>query len=107
MCGLCGLLGIVHWTEMSAHPQAFTGCDAPTVRAERVARTKLVNALLKPRRMKVGDFQATSYVVSSPTGRRSIVDDLQSVWSAVEDLSGKPIDPLDAGYLQDLTRGAS
>ena len=104
MCGLCGLLGVVHWTEMSAHRQVFTGGDAPTVRSERIARTRLVNALLKPRRMKVGDFQATSYVVSSPTGRREIVDDLQAVWSAVETMSGQPIDPLDTQYLRDLSR---
>ncbi|MEX3007669.1 hypothetical protein [Hoeflea sp. TYP-13] len=104
MCGLCGLLGIVHWTEISAHRQAFTGMAAPTVRSERIARTKLINAVLEPRRIKVGDFQAASYVVSSPTGRREIVDDLQAVWTAIERLSGTPVDPLDEGYLQDLAQ---
>jgi|GEM_PF-4739660 len=38
MCGLCGLLGVVHWTVMSAHRQAFTDSDAPTARSERIAR---------------------------------------------------------------------
>ncbi|WP_136660535.1 hypothetical protein [Nitratireductor sp. XY-223] len=104
MCGLCGLLGIVHWAEISAHRQAFGGDGTPTPRSERIERTRLVNAALRPRRMKVGDFQATSYVVSSPTGRQEVVDDLQAVWSAVERLSGRPIDPLDEGYLRDLAR---
>jgi hypothetical protein len=104
MCGLCGILGIVHWTEMSAHQEAFAGRGGSTVRAERNSRTKFVNAVLNPRRIKVSDFQATGYVVSSPTGRREIVDDIQSVWTVVERFSGAPIDPLDQNYLQALSK---
>lgn len=104
MCGLCGLLGIVHWTEMSAHPDAFTGGGRPTVRAERIRRTGFVNGLLQPLRMKVADFQATSYVLASATGKREIVDDLAGVWSTVEQLGGRPVDPLDPTYLAALSQ---
>ena len=104
MCGLCGLLGIVHWTESSAHPDAFTGGGRRTIRAERLHRTRLANAALEPRRMKLADFQATSYQLSAPTGRHQIVDDLQAVWGAVEALSGEAVDPLDPNYLQALEK---
>ncbi|WP_282607841.1 hypothetical protein [Pelagibius sp. Alg239-R121] len=104
MCGLCGLLGIVHWTETSAHPDAFTGAARRTIRAERLQRTRIVNAALAPLRMKVGDFQASAYVLSSPTGRQEIVDDIQSVWGAAEKLRGVAVDPLDPNYLAALDR---
>jgi hypothetical protein len=102
MCGLCGLLGIVHWTETSAHPDAFTGGARRTIRAERAHRAAIVNAALAPFAMKVADFQASSYVLSGATGRREIVDDIQAVWGAVERLRGAPLDPLDPGWLARL-----
>lgn len=107
MCGLCGLLGVDHWTEISAHDDVFAGEVSPTVRSERIERTKLINALLQPWRITVGDFQASSYVVSSPTGRRLIVQDLQAVWAAVEQLSGRSVDPLDNRYIRHLLQSAS
>ena len=57
MCGLCGLLGIVHWTEIAAHPDAFSG-EGRTVRAERLHRVRIVSAALAPLRMRLADFQA-------------------------------------------------
>ncbi len=104
MCGLCGLLGVVHWTETSAHPDAFSGDRRRTIRAERAHRARMVNAALEPVRMKVADFQASSYVLSSPTGRSTIVDDIQAVWGAVETMRDDPVDPLDPAYLEALER---
>jgi len=102
MCGLCGLLGVVHWTETSAHPDAFTGDARRTIRAERSHRAAIVNTALAPLRMKVKDFQASSYILSSATGRSEIVDDIQAVWGAVERLRGAPLDPLDPDWLKAL-----
>lgn len=107
MCGLCGLLGVVHWTETSAHPTAFTGFRRRTIRAERQHRATLVNAALSAVRLKLSDFQATSYIVRSPTGRQEIVDDLQAVWGAVDRLRGKPLDPLDDDWIAHIERTAS
>lgn len=104
MCGLCGLLGVVHWTETSAHPEAFSGDRRRTVRAERIHRARIVNAALKPVGMKVADFQATNYVLSSSTGRTRIVDDIQAVWGAVEEVRKAPVDPLDPAYLDALEK---
>ncbi|MEM7442847.1 MAG: hypothetical protein AAF414_05895 [Pseudomonadota bacterium] len=100
MCGLCGLLGQVHWTDTSAHPAAFTDDRRRTFRAERARRVAVVNAALKPYRMKVSDFEATNYVLSTATGGRAIVDDVQAVWGKVDDFLGRPVDPLDPDWLE-------
>jgi len=105
VCGLCGMLGIVHWTETSAHSDVFTGNRRRTIRAERNHRAAIVNAALAPYRMKVSDFQATSYILSSATGRREIVDDIQAVWWAVDRLRGMPADPLSPDWLDALDAG--
>lgn len=104
MCGLCGILGNTHWAEISAHSDVFTSENLPSVRSERIARTNKINRILLPRRVSVGDFEASNYIVSSPTGKRVIVDDIQSVWTAVEQLTGSPIDPLDPGFLDELEK---
>ena len=98
MCGLCGMLGVTHWSEVSAHPDAFTGARRP-VRAERARRVAILRAALAPFRMQVRDHEAASYVVASATGRQEIVPDIQSVWGAVDRLRGAPVDPLDPAYL--------
>ncbi len=100
MCGLCGLLGITHWTEMSAHPDTFTGSRRRTIRSERLNRMAVVNRALAPFRITVADFQATAYVVSTATGKKEIVDDIQAVWGAVERLRGAPADPCDPAWLR-------
>lgn len=102
MCGLCGLLGITHWTETSAHPQAFSDDKRRTMRAERIHRSRIVNTALAPTRLKVSDFQASTYIVASPKGKTEIIDDIQAVWSSVERLHGGLIDPLDDAYLNQL-----
>ena len=103
MCALCGLLGSTHWTEASAHRGAFTPSEAQTtVRSERQRRARLVSAVLAPLRIRVADWEGTSYRVVSATGRQEVVDDIQAVWGAVERIRGAALDPLDGGYLRDL-----
>jgi len=102
MCGLCGLLGQVHWSDTSAHPDAFSDDRRRTIRAERAHRVAVVNTALKPYRMTVSDFQGSCYVLTAPTGRRAIVDDIQAVWGKVDEFLGRPLDPLDPDWLDDL-----
>lgn len=98
MCGLCGLLGVVHWTETAAHADAFSGAPRRTIRGERLHRVALVNAALAPLKMRLRDSQGVNYVLSSATGRTEIVDDIGAVWGAVERLRGAPFDPLDPAW---------
>ncbi|USG61608.1 hypothetical protein NBZ79_01280 [Sneathiella marina] len=105
MCGLCGLLGIDHWTETSANAEVFSGDIERSIRHERAHRVLLLNKALAPVRMKARDFQASSYIISSSTGRSEIVHDIQALWLAVEKMGSKPVDPLSAEYLDQLSKG--
>lgn len=101
MCGLCGTLGEdSHWT---------TGIDNPEQvyylrRHARAYRTRLINAVLAPQRLAVNDFQATSLVLSTATGKQQIVEDLGGIWRQAEILSGRELDPLSADFLDQLKR---
>jgi hypothetical protein len=102
MCGLCGLFGTTHWSEASAHPDAFPDGFAETQRVERMRRAALVGAIAAPFRISLHDFQGSSYLVRGPTGASVMVDDIQAVWAAIEKLAGKVLDPLDPEYLRHL-----
>lgn len=100
MCGLCGLLGVTHWTETAAHAEAFAGDHRATIRAERRRRAALATRALAPLRMTVRDVDGVSYQISSATGRHELLHDLSGVWGAVERLRGDPLDPLSPGWIQ-------
>jgi hypothetical protein len=57
---------------------------------------RVANRILAHWRLKLSDWQGTSFLLSSPTGRTEIVTDLGHLWQAAERLSGGPIDPLAA-----------
>ena len=106
MCSLCGVLGgRAHWTESTAHPEAFAGrTDTHTRRRERQQQTRLANAVLKHYGLVLSDWSGASYVLRSATGRSVIVQNLNEVWIAAQDLCGRSCDPLDDGLLATLKR---
>jgi len=82
---------------------ADTGPDSAALRRrERQWRITLANALLAPLRLRLDDFQGTAYTLSNATGRTEVLDNLADLWPLAERLSGRPIDPLDPAYLNDL-----
>ena len=104
MCGLCGLFGAADdWTAASANPQVFA--STLTRRAERAYRVRLANSVLTAFGLRLDDWQGTSFVLSSPTGRSELVDTLPDVWRAARSMLGRPIDPLDPGVLRAVARG--
>jgi hypothetical protein len=96
MCSLCGVLGGgEHWTDAIARDGVFTRATAPVVRRrERVNQVRIANRILAHWRLKLSDWQGTSFLLSSSTGRTEIVADLGHLWPAAERLIGGPIDPL-------------
>jgi hypothetical protein len=102
MCSLCGVLGGErHWSDAIARPGAP---DNRTRRQERQARIALANRFLRHYRLKLGDFEGQSYVLRSATGRQAVVPDLVGMWSAAEQLAGRPCDPLDPELIEALER---
>lgn len=95
MCGLCGVLGTEdHWTE--AHGGAFGNRTLhQTRRQERLHRVALVNKILARYGLKLSEWQGSSYVLKTRTGRSEIVPHLAAVWPLAEALAGRPCDPLD------------
>jgi hypothetical protein len=107
MCALCGVLGGAgHWTDAVARPGVFTRtATAVERRRERAARVAQANRVLKHYRLTLGDWQGTSFLLSTATGKTEIVDNLTHIWSAAERLIGRPCDPLDRALLAGLRGG--
>ena len=106
MCALCGVLGgPEHWTDAVARPGVFTrNTDAASRRRERTSQVAAANAILKHYRVSLADWQGTAFVLSTATGKTEIVDNLGHLWTAVERLTGKPCDPLDAELISVMER---
>ncbi len=98
MCALCGVLGgAEHWTAAVVRGGVFTrSSDAPSRRRERTSQVVAANRVLKHYRVSMADWQGSAFVLSGATGKTEIVDNLGHLWAAVERLTGKPCDPLDA-----------
>ena len=101
MCGLCGMLGGEHWTEEAAG----AGASAPR-RAERLRRVGFANTVLVHYGLRLDDWQGSSYVLSSRTGRSEIVATLMDAWQAAERMLGRGCDPLEPALIERLEREA-
>ena len=98
MCGFCGVfLTETHWSDASVSAER-------TSRHERIHRVALANRILKHYGLKVGDWQGSTYLLSSQTGQTSVVPSIAAVWSVAEQLRRRPLDPLDERLIQALER---
>jgi hypothetical protein len=106
MCALCGVLGgAEHWTDAVARSGIFTrNTDAASRRRDRLNRVAVANRVLKHYRMTLADWQGSTFVLSTATGKTEIVDNLAHLWTAAERLLGRPCDPLDAELIAAMER---
>ena len=104
MCALCGVLGgDGHWTDAEARPGVFTrNVDSLQRRRERIHRVGCAQKVLGFYGLTLSDWQGTSYVLSTATGKTEIVDNLTHLWAAAEKLIGRPCDPLDPALVRRL-----
>jgi hypothetical protein len=65
-------------------------------------RVAAANRILKHYRMTLADWQGSSFVLSTATGKTEIVDNLSHLWAAAERLLGRPCDPLDEELIAGL-----
>ncbi len=94
MCALCGAFGgEEHWSTSAA------AGGGQTRRAERLARVRAANAVLRAFAMRLDDWQGARFILSGPTGQREVVDALPQVWQAAGRMLGRPIDPLDPALI--------
>lgn len=104
MCALCGVLGgDGHWTDAPARPGVFTrNVDSLQRRRERVKRVACAQKVLAFYGLTLTDWQASSFILSTRTGKTELVDNLTHLWSAAEKLIGRPCDPLDPRLIERL-----
>jgi hypothetical protein len=107
MCALCGVLGGPgHWTDAAHRPGLFApSVDAQQRRRERAHRIACASRILKHYGLTLSDWQASSYVLSTATGKTELVENLGHLWSAAEKLLGRPCDPLDPDLIVRLDDG--
>jgi hypothetical protein len=96
MCSLCGVLGgNEHWADAVARPGVYTRTGASVDRRrERMNRVRIANRVLAPFAMTLSDWQGTSFLLSTRTGKTEIIDDLGHLWPTAERLAGRVCDPL-------------
>lgn len=106
MCALCGVLGgSGHWADAPARPGVFTrNVDGLQRRRERAHRVACASRVLAYYGLTLSDWQASSFVLSTATGKTELVEDLGHLWAAAERLSGRPCDPLDPDLIIRLER---
>ncbi len=101
MCGLCGILGSgEHWSDGAAGtPDAE---DRSRRRRERLERARLVNRVLAHYGLRLDDWQGTSFLLTSRTGRTEMVDNLSALWLAAGKMTSRRLDPLDPALVASL-----
>ena len=106
MCALCGVLGgAEHWMAAVPRPGVFTrNTDPASRRRERVKQVAAANRVLNHYGMTLADWQGSTFILSSATGKTEIVDHLSHLWTAAERLLGRPCDPLDEGLIAAMER---
>ena len=106
MCALCGVLGSGDWTDAAARPGIFTrNVDSLQRRRERINRVACAQRVLAFYGLTLSDWQASSFVLSTLTGKSCLVDTLTHLWPAAEKLAGRPCDPLDPALVERLEAG--
>jgi hypothetical protein len=100
MCGLCGILA------GSAASAAMPGALLFREDGDRIARDRarriqlqLANQVLAYHRLRLEAAAGGALVLRGPTGRGHWLTGFAEVWSAAERLSGRKLDPTDAGLL--------
>jgi hypothetical protein len=97
MCSLCGVLGgNEHWADAVARPGVYTrNVERIDRRRERAARVVAANKILSAYALTLSDWQGSSYVIASRTGKSEVIEDLGHLWPAAERMVGRSCDPLD------------
>ena len=94
------------WTDSSARPGVFTRkVYSLQRRRERSKRVACAQKVLSFYGLTLSDWQASSFILSTLTGKTEIVDNLTHLWAAAEKLTGRPCDPLDPQLIERLEVG--
>lgn len=107
MCSLCGILGSnEHWADAIARPGVFTrNTERVDRRRERAKRVRIAGRILTEFGMSLSDWQGSSFLLSTRTGKTEMVEDLGHLWPLAEKISGRVCDPLSPSLIERLEGG--
>ncbi|MFC3321525.1 hypothetical protein [Mesorhizobium cantuariense] len=107
MCSLCGILGSnEHWADAVARPGVFTrNTERVDRRRERAKRVRIAGRILTEFGMTLSDWQGSSFLLSTRTGKTEMVEDLGHLWPLAEKISGRVCDPLSHSLIEKLEGG--
>ncbi|ANN57675.1 hypothetical protein AB4Z43_29925 [Mesorhizobium sp. 2RAF45] len=107
MCSLCGILGSnEHWTDAVARPGVFTrNTERVDRRRERAKRVRIASRILTEFGLTLSDWQGSSFLLSTRTGKTEMVEDLGHLWPLAEKISGRVCDPLSHALIERLEGG--
>lgn len=105
MCEVCAIFGAgEHWSDFGrARNERFPFEDIRFYRAERARRLALIGRLLAPAGLSVEDWDGEAAEVIDRSGRSRLAPTLADIWAVAEALSGRPVDPLEEGFLAGLS----
>jgi len=100
MCEVCAIFGAgEHWSDFGRlRDEKFPFDDIQHYREERKRRIRLLNVVLAGIGISCEDWDGEALMLFDKAGRSKIAPTLNDVWPAAEDLSGRPIDPLDPSF---------
>lgn len=105
MCGLCALLA---GRGTGAPNESLFAASDDRIERDRHRRERLrqVRRILAYYRLALDDRGPQTLVLRNATGRSVVLGDFSGLWSAADQLAGRPIDPLDPALLAHLAAGA-
>ena len=66
-------------------------------------QVELLNQILKHYGLQLSEWQGSKFILKNRQGKVAMVQDLGALWPAVEEMMGKPLDPLDPTLLEQLS----
>jgi hypothetical protein len=104
MCGLCAALGGSRfWTDTAGREEFAADGRPVSLMLERSGRVALLNMVLSTMGVRVSDWAGSSYVLEDAAGNTRNAYNLMEIWEKADELSTRPVDPIDPQIVQQLT----
>jgi hypothetical protein len=102
MCEVCAIFGAgEHWSDFARlRNERFPFEDIQHYRDERKRRIEMINRILRVQSLSCTDWDGETLAIHHSSGRFVLAPTLNDVWSAVEKLSGRVLDPLNDEFFE-------
>ena len=103
MCGLCAALGGSRfWTDTAGQREFAMEGRPVSLMLERSDRVALLNVVLSIMGIRAADWGGSSYALENSAGNTRNAYNLMEIWEKADELSSRPVDPIDPQIIQQL-----